>query len=228
MLHHACNQVRELGLIDKEMAKEANSFVTAIHEALLVILGSLSRTLKLGENDNFIHTHRMDQSSGDHLRFVRYAADAAEGAGSKVMLIPHTDFGTLTLILTNNPGLQIHDSNNNEWLDVEPLPSLAVVNLGDALVKFTNGLLHACHHRVVTSSQVKDKYSLAYFLRPEDNVPLQTISSPAIPQPKHPEEPILSKDWTARRVSASKATSFQRERNWEKLRGTALAWDSTV
>ena len=210
------------------MAKEAHNFTTAAHEALLVILGSLSRILEISETDNLIHKHRIDQPSGDHLRFVRYAADVLQKAETKVMLIPHTDFGTLTLIVTETPGLQIHEAQTNKWLDVEPRPSFAVINVGDALVKFTNGVLHACHHRVVSSKQVAAKHSLGYFLRPEDDVPLRTIASPAIPRPQYPEAHILSKDWTARRVAASKAVSFQREKNWGNLRGTALAWDNSV
>jgi len=68
------------------------------------------------------------------------------------------------------------------------------------------------------------KFSLGYFLRPEDDVVLKTIRSPIIPQSAKEEESILSKDWIAFRANASKIGSYKQELDWDKLKGTAENW----
>jgi isopenicillin N synthase-like dioxygenase len=49
----------------------------------------------------------------------------------------HTDFGTLTLLATENKlgGLQVMGANN-EWYDVEPIPNTLTVNLGDLMKRW--------------------------------------------------------------------------------------------
>ncbi len=65
-----------------------------------------------------------------------------------------------------------------EWVYVRPIPRSAVVNLGDALVMFTAGLLRSNVHRVVPPLPPQDnldRYSLVYFSRPEDSVVLKRL-----------------------------------------------------
>jgi len=84
---------------------------------------------------------------------------------------------------------------------VKPLPGHCIVNLGDAMVKFTNGLLRSNIHRVVSppGEQAKEtRYSLVYFSRPEDEVILKRLEgSDLIPELKEgeKEEEVNSKEW---------------------------------
>lgn len=84
---------------------------------------------------------------------------------------------------------------------MKPLPGHCIVNLGDAMVKFTNGLLRSNIHRVVSppGEQAKEtRYSLVYFSRPEDEVILKKLEgSDVIPELKEgeQEEEMNSKDW---------------------------------
>jgi isopenicillin N synthase-like dioxygenase len=130
-------------------------------------------------------------------------------------------------------GLQIFEPNVRRWQYVEPKPGMAVVNVGDALVKFTNGLLHSCLHRVVAPEaehQQKPtvKYSLGYFLRPEDDVLLRTVPSPLILQPTEPEHAVTGKEWTDFRTNASKAAKFQATKDWSSVQGTAHKWQEAT
>ena len=43
----------------------------------------------------------------------------------------HSDWGMLTILAVEDPGLQIHW--NGQWVDVEPIEGTFVVNLGDML-----------------------------------------------------------------------------------------------
>ncbi|KKY19580.1 putative oxoglutarate iron-dependent oxygenase [Diplodia seriata] len=64
------------------------------------------------------------------------------------------------------------------WAFVRPLPGHAIVNLGDALVKMTSGILRSNIHRVAPPPGAQadcTRYSLVYFARPEDDVVLRVL-----------------------------------------------------
>ena len=68
----------------------------------------------------------------------------------------------LTLLWTDSSaGLQIL-TNDVEWIDVPPRPTAFVVNLGDMLERWTNGLFRSTMHRVLTSGD-QDRYSVPFF-----------------------------------------------------------------
>ncbi|KAK5107869.1 hypothetical protein LTR62_000579 [Meristemomyces frigidus] len=147
--------------------------------------------------------HRVGERSGDHVRFnqagVQPFSEEAARAGE------HTDFGTLTLLVNWLGGLQIRHPVSDEWVYVEPIPGHVIVNLGDALVKFTAGLLRSNVHRVVPPPYPQDglvRNSLVYFSRPEDAVVLRRLKGGLIDQqPRNPEleEEMTSQEWIQRR-----------------------------
>jgi len=102
------------------------------------------------------------------------------------------------------------------------------VNLGDAMVRFTNGLLRSNIHRVVSPPGEKAKetrYSLVYFARPEDEVVLKRLDgSDVIPPMAEGEEKgqeMSAKDWIelqAMRLRKIKPDMSDEERKklWEE------------
>jgi isopenicillin N synthase-like dioxygenase len=87
--------------------------------------------------------------------------------------------GTLTLLFNRLGELQtLPPGKDAPWEYVRPLPGHAIVNLGDALATFTNGLLTSCPHRVVAppGQQARlPRYSVVYFMRPENEVIMRRI-----------------------------------------------------
>lgn len=87
------------------------------------------------------------------------------------------------------------------WLWVQPPPpNHAIINLGDASVKWTGGVLCSGRHRVVPApgEQGKfDRYSIVYFVRPENDAILKRLEAPGIPKVEAgKEEPeITAKEW---------------------------------
>ena len=74
----------------------------------------------------------------------------------------HTDYGTLTILLADptQRGLQV-EGPDGAWNDVEPVPSSFVVNLGDAMARWTNDRWRSTMHRVVVPSGRRQ--SIAFF-----------------------------------------------------------------
>ncbi|EIE25730.1 oxygenase-like protein [Coccomyxa subellipsoidea C-169] len=78
----------------------------------------------------------------------------------------HSDYGMLTLLATDDaPGLQIWLPSAGRFVDVPPKPGAFIVNLGDMLERWTNGLFKSTLHRVVTDGS-RHRYSIPFFFEP--------------------------------------------------------------
>lgn len=214
------------------------SFIQNSHSLVTLILTILNDRLTL-PRAKLASLHRLDVPSGDQVRFVRAPSQPIDD--SRVALGEHSDFGSVTVLFNRLGGLQVRlpqgidaiegssdssvadgpdrsrlceidPSTGERWTYVKPLPGHAIVNLGDAMVKFTAGLLRSNVHRVVSPPGPQDRatrYSLVYFSRPEDDVllkPLSMVGSEMIDEriARRPElrdeEAMTSKEWVLRRA----------------------------
>lgn len=128
-------------------------------------------------------------ASGSVLRLLYYPALMSQSLESSedIRAGAHSDYGSVTLLfrLPSQPGLEIRTAAG-DWEPVpvrpegssedEPLPIL--VNIGDLLSYWTNGLLQSTVHRVVFPAQgAEDRYSIAYFCHPQDDAKLVPVPS---------------------------------------------------
>ncbi|XP_010413576.2 PREDICTED: protein DOWNY MILDEW RESISTANCE 6-like [Camelina sativa] len=67
---------------------------------------------------------------------------------------PHSDFGSLTILLQSSQGLQIMDSNNN-WVSVPYIEGALIVQLGDQVEVMSNGIYKSVVHRVTVNKDFK-------------------------------------------------------------------------
>jgi isopenicillin N synthase-like dioxygenase len=144
----------------------------------MLILEVLARQLDIALAE-FTKRCTFNSESGDHLRLTKKTPHKSDT--NAIGLASHTDFGSVTILFNWLGGLQIQSrdpSNEGEWAFVKPLAGHAIINLGDAMVKFTNGALKSAKHRVVPSpgDQAKvDRYSIVYFVRPADDALLTPL-----------------------------------------------------
>lgn len=154
------------------------AFTKNAHEVGMVVLRVLADQLAL-PSDTFTSRNIFTEESGDHCRLTRKFAHVSDTQA--IGLPSHTDFGSITVLFNWLGGLQIqsHDpARHGEWAYVKPLPGHAIINLGDAMVTFTNGLLKSAKHRVVPApgEQVHvDRYSIVYFVRPHNSVLMEPV-----------------------------------------------------
>jgi isopenicillin N synthase-like dioxygenase len=75
----------------------------------------------------------------------------------------HSDYGTLTLLRQDGAGgLQVRGPDDG-WHDVPYLDGAYVVNVGDALERWTNDAWRSTLHRVVVPEQPGPRQSMAFF-----------------------------------------------------------------
>lgn len=215
------------------------SYIRASHNICMLLTVLLSSRLPLNPSTRISGglspLHALSTPSGDQIRFVK--APPQPHSSAVVALGEHTDFGSVTILFNRLGGLQVRlpssiastPASSSEpcsiverelcqdgWAYVRPLAGHCIVNLGDALVKFSGGRLRSNIHRVVPppGEQGKaDRYSLVYFCRPGDDVVLKTLVEGE--GAGEEEEEVSAKEWILRR-----ALGRRREDGWRESAGT--------
>lgn len=152
--------------------KEALRATHEIQRVMAVHLGE--------EEDFFTRVHTGEVIS---LRLLYYPAQDANavnagqlGAGA------HTDYGFLTLLFQDDVGgLQVL-SKDDEWIDVPPEEGAVVVNSGDLLEQWTNGIYRSTLHRVKPQTGGKDRLSIAMFIDPDSATEVTPLDSCVTPE----------------------------------------------
>ncbi|EUC39951.1 hypothetical protein COCMIDRAFT_110053 [Bipolaris oryzae ATCC 44560] len=191
------------------------------------LLDILSTDMNLEPTDpNYLpKLHSHSNNSGTHVRLLKCPASAGENAN----LQAHTDWGTLTVLFNAIGGLQLYLSDNvvpgqrAGWKWVKPVAKSCLVNLGDAMVKWSAGEFKSNIHRVLTPPGEQHafvRYSLAYFVRPNNDVPLKPIG-------KFEEVAPTFQEWALRRAMAGNADTFK-DGDWEKGSGTEIVMSAAA
>ncbi|KAB2018049.1 hypothetical protein E1A91_D08G205200v1 [Gossypium mustelinum] len=91
----------------------------------------------------------------------------------------HSDYGMVTLLVTDGvPGLQICREKSKQpqvWEDVPSMSGAFIVNIGDMMERWTNGLFRSTLHRVLQPRQ--DRYSVAFFTNPSKDCIVECLES---------------------------------------------------
>ena len=164
-------------------------FQRACHELCQRIFDHIAVALGL-ERTWFSSRHEFGKTgSSSVFRLLYYPGAKAHEPGVDVRAGAHSDYGSITLLFQQRgqPGLEIQ-TQNGEWAPVPAEPCSSdgdeenallpiLVNIGDLLEDWTGGLLKSTVHRVSFGSEVADRYSMAYFCDPLDDVELVPVPS---------------------------------------------------
>jgi isopenicillin N synthase-like dioxygenase len=111
------------------------------------------------------------------LRLLHYPA-AGPGQAQGLGAGEHTDYGNVTLLATDGvAGLQVR-LRGGGWLDVPAIdgaPDALICNIGDCLMRWTNGVYLSTPHRV--ARPVAERYSIAFFLDGNPDAVVEPLAS---------------------------------------------------
>jgi isopenicillin N synthase-like dioxygenase len=167
-------------------------FISLSHYLLKTLLSSLSDALNIDEAHRFENSHRDEQPTNTTLVLLRYPknSDTRNIGHNK-----HTDIGSLTLLFSNQWGLQVMTPEKKEWAFIKPRANHAIINVGDSLRFLSGKRLYSCVHRVIPvngARQEEHRYSIAYFLRPESNVKFEDADGQQVSAVKwHDEKYVM-------------------------------------
>ena len=152
---------------------------------------------------------------GDNtLRLLHYpAVPATAFANGRVRAGLHSDYGSITFLFQDSRGgLQVEKSDGR-FVDVTPIEGTIVMNAGDLLSRWSNGVIRSTRHRVVEpplkmameeERGYPPRYSIAYFCNPDFDKAIE-----ALPGTWEDSEegkkwaPVNSGDYLAERLAAT-------------------------
>jgi isopenicillin N synthase-like dioxygenase len=100
------------------------------------------------------------------LRLLHYPPQPAVGADGPLGTRAHADTGVITILAQDDVGGLEVLLKSGEWVSVPPVPHAFIINLGDVMKYWTDGVFAATPHRVINASG-KERYSIAFFLNPD-------------------------------------------------------------
>ena len=133
------------------------------------------------------------------LRLLSYPPGT--GAAGEIGAGAHTDYGSVTLLLTDGEaGLQVRP-RGGDWTDVPHVPGAFVVNIGDCLMRWTNDIYVSTPHRVLPPKRARK--SVAFFLDPNPDAVIAAL--PGTGAPKY--TPVTGADYLRSRLDATYKTA---------------------
>lgn len=116
------------------------------------------------------------------LRMIRYPAHP-EGADERTFGAgAHTDWGAITVLAQDRHGGLEVQMPDGSWLPATPIEGSFVVNLGDMIPRWTNGLYHSNPHRVRNlHSGGAPRFSIPFFYEPEYVARIEAVPGTVAP-----------------------------------------------
>ena len=147
-------------------------FMEKCRKITMLLLNSLSDSLELQGASRFEQSHRSYMPANSSLNLFSYPKSVGTGQFGQNK---HTDNGSLTVLLADQPGLQILSPKSGAWGRVLPQCGHAVINVGDTLRFLSGRRFQSSIHRaepIFEPSQDR-RLVVGYFLRAEDETVIE-------------------------------------------------------
>ncbi|MEO0349122.1 MAG: 2-oxoglutarate and iron-dependent oxygenase domain-containing protein [Cyanobacteria bacterium P01_A01_bin.15] len=161
-------------------------------------------------DDYLIKRH---QTNDYTLRLLHYPPLGVLPAPGQLRAGAHSDYGSLTLLFQDSVGGLEIQRTSGDWIAAPVVCDTILINIGDLMERWTNGVFRSTRHRVRLPQGVQaqdnstslgpGRNSIAFFCQPDadvDIVCLPTCSDDQNP-PKYP--PVKSGDYLLSRLQAT-------------------------
>ena len=152
------------------------------YDAMSELSGHLRRIFALAIG--LPETHFEDKFDHHHssLRVLNYPAQKEAPLPGQIRAGEHSDYGFLTILRSEDaPGGLQAQHRNGEWIDVPTIDNSFVVNIGDAMMRWTNDRWISTVHRVVNppagTSQNSRRQSMPFFHNPNIDAVIECLDA---------------------------------------------------
>ena len=178
---------------------------TAYYRALTSVAEDLMATMSVAlgmPEDHFAPLIDRPITSMRALYYPALVAPASAATARSLRAGAHSDYGTLTILRTDDiSGLQIR-SAEGAWVDVAPEPDTFVVNLGDSIAQWTNDRWPSTVHRVaITDDRARQSFAFFHMANWDSTIQCLPTCLEAGSSPRH--APVQAGPWLMRKFKAT-------------------------
>jgi len=174
----------------QETMQEYREVMTSLARSLIEVLAEA-----LGDTGTLVDDFTQPTT---WLRLLHYPPQDPQSPADEYGSAPHTDFGGITLLATEDVGGLSVRTPTGDWVDVPPKPDAFVMNVGDMLHRYSNGILRSTPHKV-TNRTGRERYSVPFFFDPAIDATVAPL--PACGEPEF--EPLVFSDFLRGELEAS-------------------------
>ncbi len=138
------------------------------------------------------------------LRLLHYPARPPEMSAGQLGAGEHTDYGNITLLLTDDAGGLEVKRRDGGWIAVPSVDGAFICNIGDCLMRWTNDVYASTPHRVVNPAG-RERYSVAFFLDPNPDAIVSALPSCVTPGRARAYPPVAAADYLRDRLARTYA-----------------------
>ncbi len=137
----------------------------------------------------------------DILRLLRYPPQPVIEDDDQIGTGAHSDFDCFT-VLFQDPvgGLQVINSAG-EWIDAPPIEGTFLINVGDMMERWSNGLFVSTIHRVINLSE-SERFSSVFFAAPDYHAMIECLPGCCSESTPSKYDPICAGDYIVSRYEA--------------------------
>lgn len=162
--------------------EQMNAYAAAMRRTGDLLLSLIARSI--GLNDDWFSS--FFQSEMCNLRMIKYPPQRVDAQFNQIGAGAHTDWGALTLLAQDDiGGLEVRNVAG-DWLAAPPIADTFVVNLGDLMMRWTNGLYTSNLHRVRNNATDRNRYSVPFFYNADPTAVIEAI--PTCVTHEHPRK----------------------------------------
>jgi isopenicillin N synthase-like dioxygenase len=180
---------------------EFRSTMLAYHDAMWTFAAALMEVIGEALGDDGVLARSCAQPT-TWLRLLHYPPQDPQAPSDEYGSAPHTDFGAITLLAQDEVGGLSVRTQDGDWVNVPPLADSFVMNVGDMLHRWSNGLLTSTPHRV-TNRTGRERYSVPFFFDPDVRTRIEPLPSCITADRPAQFEPLLFEDFLRTQLEAS-------------------------
>jgi isopenicillin N synthase-like dioxygenase len=118
------------------------------------------------------------------LRLLHYPPQSPDESGEHIGTRGHTDTGAITILAQDDVGGLEILLKSGEWVTAPPIEGSFIVNLGELMKAWSDGIFAATPHRVINRYGL-ERYSVPYFVNPDYHVSFAPHVKNPQPEPAH-------------------------------------------
>ncbi|XP_066297175.1 uncharacterized protein [Branchiostoma lanceolatum] len=182
-------------------------FYNSCHELARRLLEIIGKGLAIKNVDSFLDKFKWvgkqavgKGRNGTNLRSLRYPPVPGVVKENQIRCGEHTDFGCLSLLFQDNPGLEVVNLEG-EYVPAKPIPDTCLVNIADTLQRWSADKLKSTRHRVVMPESEEERRrvrrSLAFFCHCDGDAELKCLDG------SDKYQSLLAREYINERISVS-------------------------